>query len=98
MIHQPFLHLDKSHGRRRFLQGLGFAGAALFTTRGLFAEQLIATPNVTEGPFYPDKMPLDTDNDLIIVNDSIISYATKSTRISYLTSSWLKYFNIVRLG
>src|SRR5258708_33561413 len=22
-----------------------------------------------EGPFYPDRLPLDTDNDLIIVND-----------------------------
>ena len=26
---------------------------------------------VTEGPFYPEKLPLDMDNDLIIVNDSI---------------------------
>src|SRR5262249_16096078 len=25
----------------------------------------------TEGPFYPNKLPLDTDNDLLIVNDSI---------------------------
>ena len=24
-----------------------------------------------EGPFYPDKMPLDTDNDLLILNDSL---------------------------
>ena len=24
-----------------------------------------------EGPFYPDTMPLDTDNDLLIVNDAI---------------------------
>ena len=82
MIQQPFLHLDKYHGRRRFLQGLGFAGAALFTTRGLFAEQLIATPNVTEGPFYPDKMPLDTDNDLIIVNDSITPALGEITHLS----------------
>src|SRR5262249_32826704 len=22
------------------------------------------------GPFYPDKLPLDTDNDLIVINDS----------------------------
>ena len=29
------------------------------------------TPHQTEGPFYPDKMPLDTDNDLIILNDSL---------------------------
>jgi protocatechuate 3,4-dioxygenase beta subunit len=32
---------------------------------------LIATPRLTEGPFYPDKLPLDTDNDLLVINDSI---------------------------
>ena len=26
---------------------------------------------MTEGPFYPDKLPLDKDNDLIIVGDSV---------------------------
>jgi protocatechuate 3,4-dioxygenase beta subunit len=35
------------------------------------AEILTLTPRQTEGPFYPDKMPLDTDNDLIIINDSL---------------------------
>jgi protocatechuate 3,4-dioxygenase, beta subunit len=55
--------------RRHFLGGMA-ASAAFFTTRGLFAE-ILATPQLTEGPFYPDKMPLDTDNDLIIVNDSL---------------------------
>ena len=35
--------------------------------RRLFAADLLRTPPMTEGPFYPDKMPLDTDNDLIIV-------------------------------
>jgi len=61
------------HSRRHFIGGLA-AGAAMFTTRGLFAEavaeSLSITPRLTEGPFYPDKLPLDTDNDLIIVNDS----------------------------
>src|ERR1043166_8621670 len=56
--------------RRRFLRGLGL-GAAFFTVSGAFAEQLILTPPQTEGPFYPDKLPLDTDNDLLIVNDGI---------------------------
>jgi protocatechuate 3,4-dioxygenase beta subunit len=48
-------------------------GAAAFTTRGLFAEELerVRTPRQTEGPFYPNKLPLDTDNDLILVNDSL---------------------------
>ena len=54
--------------RRLFL---GALGTAFFTTRGLFAEQLmLPTPGMTEGPFYPDKLPLDQDNDLIIIKDS----------------------------
>src|SRR6476661_2856281 len=52
--------------RRLFL---GSLGASLFMTRGLFAEVLSSTPALTEGPFYPDKIPLDKDNDLIIIGD-----------------------------
>lgn len=55
--------------RRRLLTGMA-AGAALFTVPGAFAE-LIQTPRQAEGPFYPDKLPLDTDNDLLIINDQI---------------------------
>lgn len=55
--------------RRRFLKSLT-AGAAAFTASGLFAEELLRTPRQTQGPFYPDRLPLDTDNDLIIVNDA----------------------------
>jgi len=50
---------------------LGTLGAAFFVTPGLFAEELTRTPKQTEGPFYPDKLPLDTDNDLLIINDKI---------------------------
>ena len=56
--------------RRRFLRNLA-VGSALFAVPGLFAEQLTLTPRQTEGPFYPDKMPLDTDNDLIVINDGV---------------------------
>ncbi|MEE3061309.1 MAG: protocatechuate 3,4-dioxygenase [Verrucomicrobiota bacterium] len=42
-----------------------------FCVPGLMAETLTLTPRQTEGPFYPDKMPLDTDNDLIIINDKL---------------------------
>ena len=61
--------------RRQFLRQAAFgtaalAGSAFFTTPGLFAEEL-ATPTMTEGPFYPDKLPLDTDNDLLILNDRL---------------------------
>src|SRR5215471_13957465 len=54
--------------RRHFLSGLAIGSAALFTP-GVFAQKLIQTPRQTEGPFYPDKMPLDTDK--LIINDSI---------------------------
>ncbi len=46
-------------------------GTALFAVPGAFAEELTRTPRQTEGPFYPDKLPLDTDNDLLVVNDAI---------------------------
>ena len=46
-------------------------GASLWQVNGLMAEALVKTPKSTEGPFYPDTLPLDTDNDLLIINDSI---------------------------
>jgi len=56
--------------RRLFLRRLTL-GAALFALPGAFAEELIRTPPQTQGPFYPDHLPLDTDNDLIVVNDGL---------------------------
>ncbi len=65
--------------RRFFLRGTVLTAAAFYHTPGLFAEQLAAssklksplfvTPGLTEGPFYPDRLPLDRDNDLIILSD-----------------------------
>jgi protocatechuate 3,4-dioxygenase beta subunit len=77
-------------GRRAFLRTMTFGAAALttnglyFTTPGLFAEQLelVRTPAQTEGPFYPNKLPLDTDNDLLIVNDSITPAVGEVTYLS----------------
>ncbi len=56
------------HNRRDFLRSVG-AGMTLFAVPGAFAEALTRTPEQTEGPFYPDKLPLDTDNDLLVIND-----------------------------
>lgn len=67
--------------RRRFLGGLA-VGAAAFTTPGLFAEELVRTPAQTEGPFYPDKLPLDTDNDLLIVNDKLTPAVGEITHLT----------------
>lgn len=55
--------------RRELLRNLSFGAAALATPSAL-AEALTQTPRQTEGPFYPDRMPLDTDNDLLLVGDA----------------------------
>jgi protocatechuate 3,4-dioxygenase beta subunit len=68
--------------RRGFLRGGFGLGAAAFTTPGLFAQELLRTPPQTEGPFYPNKLPLDTDNDLIIVNDNITPAVGEITHLT----------------
>jgi protocatechuate 3,4-dioxygenase, beta subunit len=68
--------------RREFLRQLSL-GAAFFTVRGAFAEELSRkTATVEEGPFYPPQLPLDTDNDLIIVNNSITPAVGPITHLS----------------
>lgn len=67
--------------RRRFLGGLAFGSAALLAP-GVFAEELLKTPDQTEGPFYPDKLPLDTDNDLIVINNSLTPSVGEITYVS----------------
>ena len=57
-------------GRRDFLRQFAL-GAAAFAAPGAFAEALVRTPKQTEGPFYPDRLPLDTDNDLLVLNNSL---------------------------
>jgi protocatechuate 3,4-dioxygenase beta subunit len=53
------------HSSRRALL-LG-AGAVLLPTQAGFAASLAATPQQTEGPFYPVTRPADSDNDLVQV-------------------------------
>jgi protocatechuate 3,4-dioxygenase, beta subunit len=53
--------------RRRFLGGFAL-GAAMLGAPWALAEELARTPRQTEGPFYPDRLPLDSDNDLVVVN------------------------------
>lgn len=72
--------------RREFLLKLGL-GATFFTVPGAFAEELTRSTRtktawVGEGPFYPPKLPLDTDNDLILVNDSITPAVGEITHVS----------------
>jgi len=50
--------------RRRLLGALGATAALALTTPVARAVQLLATPYQGQGPFYPQELPLDQDNDL----------------------------------
>jgi protocatechuate 3,4-dioxygenase beta subunit len=67
--------------RRQFLRRAS-ASLALFAVPGAFAAELVRTPRQTEGPFYPDHLPLDTDNDLIVVNDAVTPAVGEVTHLS----------------
>jgi len=67
--------------RRNFLSSLTLAGIAV-SVSGVFAQELVRTPGQEEGPFYPDKLPLDTDNDLLIINDRITPAVGEITWLS----------------
>lgn len=64
--------------RRKIIGSMALA----FAAPGAFAEQLTLTPRQTEGPFYPDHLPLDTDNDLLIINDGITPAVGEVTHLS----------------
>ena len=70
-----------SPDRRSFLLRLGL-GTVFFAVPGVLAEELLRTPPQTEGPFYPDKLPLDTDNDLLVINDGITPAVGEITWLS----------------
>jgi protocatechuate 3,4-dioxygenase beta subunit len=75
---------DNNVSRRLFLSSaaVGVVGSSTLFAPGVLAEQLKQTPSQVEGPFYPDKMPLDTDNDLLIINDSITPAVGSITHLS----------------
>jgi protocatechuate 3,4-dioxygenase beta subunit len=70
--------------RRVFLNrtAMSLADFTALALPDLFAGQLQPTPHQTEGPFYPDKMPPDTDNDLLIIGDRP---ATAAGTVTHLT-------------
>ena len=51
--------------RGLLISGLALSGLAAASRAG--AGLLVATPQQTAGPFYPTKLPLDADNDLVRV-------------------------------
>ena len=76
--------------RRCFLKSMALASAG-FTLPGYLAEALTLAPQVTQGPYYPtaNTMPLEKDNDLIYMSDSLTRAIGKITYITgrVLTSS-----------
>jgi protocatechuate 3,4-dioxygenase beta subunit len=68
--------------RRGLLRGGLALGATAFFVPGVFAEELARTPRLTEGPFYPPRLPLDTDNDLIVINKSLTPAIGTITHLS----------------
>ena len=73
--------------RRTLLRTVACSAAAaavpaFFDVPGLFAQALTLTPRQTEGPFYPTHLPLDTDNDLIVVNDGITPAVGEITHLT----------------
>lgn len=59
----PF-HIPLS--RRRLLHSLLLTTGGVITS-SVYAEALSLTPRATEGPYYPDHLPLDQDNDLTMI-------------------------------
>lgn len=76
--------MSNTTNRRRFFTQMATLGlgSLLLDVRGVFAERLSATPEQTEGPYYPASLPLDTDNDLVVINDNLTSAVGRITYIS----------------
>ena len=77
----PFLASRRQYLHRMTISVAALASSGLFA-RGALAEELARTPRQTEGPFFPDKLPLDTDNDLIILNDHLTPAVGEITHLT----------------
>jgi protocatechuate 3,4-dioxygenase beta subunit len=53
--------------RRRLLKSLLLSTGGIISG-AVYAEALTLTPRQTEGPYYPDHLPLDQDNDLTLIS------------------------------
>jgi protocatechuate 3,4-dioxygenase beta subunit len=79
------MNMTHSQSSRRAFLGtlaLGASAACAITARGAFAEELTRTPTTFEGPYFPKNLPLDTDNDLLIINDAITPAVGEVTHLS----------------
>jgi protocatechuate 3,4-dioxygenase beta subunit len=67
--------------RRQLLQSMTL-GAAAYCVPGVFAAALAQTATTGDGPYYPDRMPLDTDNDLLVINDGVTPAVGEITHLT----------------
>ncbi|MCC6444831.1 MAG: intradiol ring-cleavage dioxygenase [Armatimonadetes bacterium] len=77
----PEQNRNDLYTRRRFLRQMA-SGLWILTGGAACAEALTLTPRQTMGPFYPDRLPLDRDNDLIIVGKNGVRSEGKETYLS----------------
>jgi protocatechuate 3,4-dioxygenase beta subunit len=56
--------MDTLMNRRRALAWIGAGAAAALAPTPALADDRPATPRMTEGPFYPNRLPKDSDADL----------------------------------
>jgi hypothetical protein len=80
-------HLDRRGFLTRLGSGLLVATGGSIVSAAAFAEELdrtarVRTPWQTEGPFYPRPLPLDKDNDLVIVNNALTPAVGEITHLS----------------
>ncbi|ARU40978.1 hypothetical protein CCB80_07405 [Armatimonadetes bacterium Uphvl-Ar1] len=76
--------------RRELFQALAAGTAATFFPEelhrliesGTYQDLLQVTPDLTEGPFYPNQLPLDQDNDLVIIKNSTTPAIGRVTHLS----------------
>lgn len=71
-------HLDAVDQRRRHM----LLGALASMAKPVLAQSLLPTPAQTEGPFYPDRLPLDQDNDLTVVDGRRAPAAGETTDLT----------------
>jgi len=76
------LRMTRRSAVTQLASGLFLCLGGITMSQSAFADELTRTPAQTEGPFYPDHMPLDTDNDLIVVNDGITPAVGTITHLS----------------
>lgn len=67
-MNTAFRHFHVRLDRRKLLRSLLLTTGGIITS-SVHAEALTLTPSQTEGPYYPDHLPLDQDNDLVQIKD-----------------------------